>query len=95
MRYNRIPDITFTDINGNSNPVKDIRPIREFESAQDIKLLKGDFLDEIISRKESYGDDQEDLTFAIVDHNIVKIVESGWDLSKLKKISLPIVEEGF
>ena len=95
MRYNTVPDITFKDINGNSFPIKDIRPIREFETALQIDLKKGDFLDEIVSRKENYGDGQEDLTFTVVDHNIVKIVEAGWDLSKLKKINLPIVEEGF
>lgn len=92
MRYRNVPDIIFNDKQGRSFTVKDIRPIPDYENILDIKVEKGMFLDELISRKEYYDDDNEGLAYAMVDHNRVKMVENDFDISKLQKIRLPKID---
>ena len=42
------------------------------------------------SRADVYGDDAEDLSYKIFDANIIEIVERGYDLSKIRKLGIPI-----
>jgi|WetSurMetagenome_2_1015567.scaffolds.fasta_scaffold10807_3 hypothetical protein len=92
MRYLDSPTIIYTDINGKTYPVKDTLPIRTFQTGTVIKKEKDLMLDELISRKELYGEETEDLTWAVVDHNIEAIVEADFDIGKLASIKIPIVE---
>jgi len=89
MRYVDIENITFTDINGNSFEIKDIRPIPEQQLLTSLKLSKNDFIDEIASRPSIYGDGAEDLTFKIVDLNIIKIVESKFNFDNIRTLKIP------
>ena len=93
MRYQNIDTISFTDYKGDKFAVKDIRPISIFTTILEIKILDNALLDEIISRKDLFGDGAEDLSYALFDHNIEKITESKFDLSKLKKLKIPTFEE--
>lgn len=93
MRYNGIDTVTFTDMDGNEYPVKDIRPQQTFDNATTIRVEKDMFIDDLVSRREFYGDGAEGLSYAIVDHNREKIVEHEFDLSKLKELKIPIIED--
>lgn len=89
MRYNSIDTISFTDINGVKKPVKDTRPLQELDTSIVIDVEQGMIIDEVISRREYYGDNAEDLSYLIIDHNAEKIVENDFDLDKLKKLKIP------
>ncbi len=93
MRFNNVEIITFNNQNGNSFPVRDTKPIQIFEAGLNLKVEKGMELDEVISRSTIFGDDNEDLSWAVVDHNVVKFMEADFDLSRIKKINIPLVEE--
>jgi hypothetical protein len=93
MRYLNIPTVTFTAINGVSYQVKDRRPISVFDTAFEIDLNANDDLDEVASRPDIYGDNAEGLAYAIVDNNIVKFVETNFDVTKIKRVAIPIVDE--
>ena len=92
MRYLSADTIIYTDINGKSFPIKDTLPIRTFQTATVIQKEKDLMLDELISRKGLYGEECEDLTWAVVDHNIEAIVEADFDIGKLPTIKIPIIE---
>jgi hypothetical protein len=95
MRYQTVDTVTFTDRNGVSHAVKEMREIRTFETALELPAKEDLFIDELITRKEYYGDNQEDLTYAVADHNIVKLTESDFQVSGLSTIKLPIIEDEF
>lgn len=89
MRYFEIDNISFTNSNGKTVYIKDVRPIPEYVTATYINLKNGDTLDEIASRKEIYGDGAEDQSYKIFEHNIVEICDANFDLNKLKKMKIP------
>ena len=91
MRYIEIPTISFTDKDGVNFPVKDLREFPDYETAFNKQIISGDFIDEVASRKDVFGDDSEDLSYLIFEHNIVEIVEARWDLSKLKTLRIPVL----
>jgi len=89
-RYSDIDTITFTDVNGNSYPVKDIRLISSQTFALEIDRSEHDLLDEIASRREIYGDFGEVQSWRIFDLNIVKFTEANFSLTKIKRIKIPV-----
>ncbi len=93
MRYNSIDTITFTDQDGNQFPVKDIRPLQVFDTYTAIKVEKGMKLDDVVSRREIYGDGTEGLSYALLDHNAEKMVENDFDVSALKELKIPVIED--
>lgn len=95
MRYNNIDTITFVDNDGNKYAVKDTRPIQELQTGVIVKVGAGMELDEIVSRVEYYGNGSEDLAYSIFDKNIIKLTEAKFDVSRLKEIEVPIVEDTF
>lgn len=92
MRYLAVPTIVFTDLYGRSYNVKDIRPISTFQVGSKLKNQEGFDFDEIISRREYYGEKNEDMAWALADANIVKLAEVDFDTDKLKTLNIPIVE---
>lgn len=91
MRFNAVASISFTDINGNSYNVKDIRPVTTFQSGQYVEYIQGTIVSEIITRPEYYGKNTEDLAWAVVDANIEKLVENNFDFSKIRRLFLPVI----
>lgn len=89
MRYNDVPTIEFIDVDGRKYAVKDIRPIEELTTAIVINVTDGMMLDEVASRDGVFGEDQEGQTYKLLDHNVVKLTEQDFDLSKLAKIRIP------
>jgi hypothetical protein len=90
LRYFDIETVSFNDKNGRVVPVKDIRPIPEQAENFEIKIKSGDLLDEIASRTNIYGEGSEDQAYKIFDANIIEIFESGFDLSKIRRLRIPL-----
>lgn len=92
MRFLDTPTIIFTDVNGNSYPVKDIRPISKFKTMMNLNVKTGDLPDEIMSRNEFYGAGGEDFAWALVDHNCVAFADANFDISKIKTLNIPVMD---
>lgn len=91
MRFNSVPTITFTDVDGDSFSVKDIRPVSTFNQGMSAGYQQGTVLSELITRPEYYGKNTEDLTWAVVDANIEKLVENNFDFTKIRELFLPVI----
>jgi hypothetical protein len=91
MRYFPQPDVEFIDADGVSHMIKETRKFEKLETMMEIPLTVNSALDEIATRKDVYGDDAEGLIYKIFDHNIVSIVENGYDLSLMKTLKIPLV----
>jgi hypothetical protein len=90
LRYLNIDTISFTDVNGISYPIKDIRPIPNYKTLTTIKTKGNDKVDEIISRETIYGNGREDQSYKIYDHNKVIFVDARFDMNKIKELKIPI-----
>lgn len=93
MRYSQAPDITFVDHDGRAYPLKDKLPVKTYQTGDRARVGADTDIDEIISRRDYYGDDAEDLSYAVVDQNIVKLVEADFDLTRIKEIAIPVITE--
>jgi len=89
-RFLRVDDIEFTDQNGKTMIIKDWRVISQVATAFQIDIKEGDLLDEVASREEVFGTFGENRSYQLFDQNAVEIVENGFDLSKLKKLRVPV-----
>lgn len=91
MRYIDVDTVTFTDINGKQYPVKDRRDISTQTQAFEIETKSNDLLDEVASRKEVYGDFGEVHAWRIFDLNIVELTQVDFDMTKIKKLKIPLL----
>lgn len=82
--------IAFTNYAGKQINVKDVRPISSQTLAFEIDKKENDLLDEIASRKEVYGNMGELQSWRIFDLNIVRLAEVNFDLTRLKRIKIPV-----
>jgi hypothetical protein len=89
MRYTNIETITFTDIDGKSTAVKDMRLIPPQTIVKTISVIGSIELDEIASRKDIYGDGGENLSYKIFEANLLEIVERRFDLSRIRSLKIP------
>lgn len=93
MRYVDVTNITFTDANGKIYTIKDRRPIPTYTILTTINKNKNALADEICTKKEIYGEFNEDSAYRIYEANIVKLIEARFDFSKLKQIKIPTIED--
>lgn len=93
MNFDRVEILSFNDERGVQFPVRDIKPIDEYETGIIVEIPRGSFVDEVISRQQYYGNGTEDLSYQIVEHNKVKFAEANFDMSKIRKIDIPIIKE--
>lgn len=89
MRYELVDTIAFTDVNGKTRNIKDMREYEEQVLSSFVNINGSEFIDEIATREEFYGESSEFEIYKIVDHNIIKLFESGFDLNKIKKLEIP------
>lgn len=89
-RYIDVDTIIFTDVNGNQFSVKDIRPISTQTLSFEIDKNEKNLIDEVASRKEIYGDFGEIQSWRIFDMNIKELTEANFDLTKIKKLKIPL-----
>lgn len=91
MRYIPIPIITFEDVNGNSFPVHDRRPIETGQSFRQEITLKGETqLDAITTRRDVYGPDGLSRLYEIFDFNIVRLKEANFNLRNIRTLRIPV-----
>ena len=90
MRYVEIDDVIFTDINGNSRTVKDIRPLEQLETLTSVPIDVGTTLDEIASRPEIFGEGTEGSSYRIFDHNALALADANFEIDRLKTIRIPL-----
>jgi len=93
MRYGDVDNITFTNANGKVYNIKDRRKIPNYTILTTISKDKNELADEIAVKKEVYGEFTEDLAYKIYEANVVKLIESRFDFSKLKSIKIPAIED--
>ena len=89
-RYIGVDTISFTDVNGNTFPVKDIRPISDQTLNFEIDKKENDLIDEVASRRQVFGNFGEIQSWRIFDINIVKLTEYKFDHTKMKRIKIPV-----
>ena len=89
MRYINIPNISFTRIDGKSYQIKDFREYPSYVKKMTYAVKENDMIDEIITRRDLLGDNSESESYKLVDFNITRLYENGWDLGKLKNIDVP------
>jgi hypothetical protein len=86
----QVPNITFTDINGKTYTIKDIRPIVPAASSFSVDKRADELLDSIAVRPEVFGDGGEDKVYKLFDQNSVAIVDANFDLTQIRKVRIPI-----
>lgn len=92
MRYIEIEEVTFTTQDGKDILVKEIREIPDYVPLSSYRMNKDDDVDEVISRRENYGDGAEDRAYALVEANKVKFDESNYEIDKIQGlITIPQV----
>lgn len=89
-RYNDVETISFENVNGNQFPVKDVREISTQTVAFEVDVKEGDLLDEVASRRETFGDFGEIQSWRIFDLNIIKLTEAGFDMAKINRLQIPV-----
>ena len=89
-RFIDVDTIIFTNSDGNSYSVKDTREISTQTLNFEIEKNENDLLDEIASRPEVYGNFGEIQSYRIFDLNIIKLTEANFDISKVKRIKIPL-----
>lgn len=92
MRYLNADTIIFVDKNSISYQIKDNLPIGIYTTAIVETLNNDTMIDELISREEYYGDNSESLSYAVVDNNIVEMMENEFNLSNIKSLKIPYIE---
>jgi phage gp36-like protein len=90
MRYARIDTISFTDINGNNFPIKDIRPLETGTLKATIRITEKDRLDEVASRIDVYGREGYRNAYKLFDANATILVENCIDIGKLRLCKVPV-----
>lgn len=90
MRYEQIGSVSFTDRNNRTVEIKDMREYPGYEILNSLKITSEDKFDEIASRPEVYGEDSEDESYKIVDFNRVELFDNDFDLSRIRRVNLPL-----
>lgn len=91
MRYELVDNIVFTDKDGKSVTIKDMR---EFPTDYLLKMImavsENDMIDEICCRKDVYDQDSEFMAYKIYDFNIMNLFENNFNLGSVKELRLPL-----
>ena len=93
MRYIGVDDIVFEDKDGVATTVKDMREIGVYTKGFTLQMPARAMLDEIACKRSVYGEGSEDLSYAIFDFNIEKIMENNFDLTRMKQIDIPLIDQ--
>lgn len=89
MRYINEDDFVWTDGDNVTHKLKFFRTIPSYDSMKKITTTAFDMLDEIASRQEIYGDGGELDTYKLIEANRTKLIESGFDMAKIKTLEIP------
>lgn len=67
-----------------------MREYPDYNLMATINILEKDMLDEIACRDEIYGEGNERMSYTIFEMNREKLAENNFNLSKLKKLMIPM-----
>ena len=87
MRDISVDTVQFTTPDKEVINLKDMREYEAFTAQGKYQVPKGSQLDLIAVLV--YGEDSEALDYKLFDHNRVVIVDSGYDLDKIKSLEIP------
>ena len=86
-----VPTVSFLWLDGYTYSVKDVKTLPVYDKFVKISLKKDDCLDEIASRTEVFGQDEESSAYLIFEANVEKIVENDFNLNAFHEIKIPVV----
>ena len=88
MRDFNVPDMAFTDVNGNIVILKEMREYPTDTTIKEkYKVRVGDTLD-LIAVNE-YGDGSESDCYKIYDQNVETLVDNSFSLQGIKQLEIP------
>ena len=90
LRDNDLASIIFTDVNGNSYTIKEMREYTPRVKWFSVNIDSSDDLDEIASRSDVYGSGSESEYYKIFEMNKEAISDVNFDISKLKSLVIPV-----
>jgi hypothetical protein len=90
MRYTYVPTISFTDINGVTWSVKDMRERPAYLTRGTRKRVTTEPFDYIAQLPDVYGEDKEGLAFLLWEANFPIILDASFDLTKVQTITIPV-----
>jgi hypothetical protein len=85
-----IDTISFSNNDGNTYAIKDIKIIPTYGNTKNIQISENMLLDEICVDKNVYGEGKEDFSYKIFESNVMALAESGYNLNKIKTLRIPI-----
>lgn len=88
MRYLEVDTASFTDADGRSVSVKELREIPREKVGMVLQTQGADF-DEVASRPEVYGSGYEGDAYRLHEANIVQIFDALLDYSRVTRIKVP------
>lgn len=91
MRYFQSDTVAFTDAAGRTANLKEILPmIGRASASTEVECRPDTALDEIATRDEAYGEGAEASSYRIFEENAVEIIEARVDMSRIKKLRIPL-----
>ena len=89
MRYALVDTISFTDVNGVSRAIKEMREIPEYELMRTLGKTAQEKPDEMVVRDEAFGSGSEWNSFQLWDANLVALADAGFDWARIRKVRIP------
>lgn len=91
MRYQNVALVSYTHIDGKQYKIRDIREIPDYNVIGFFYPNRDDMQDEIITRREYYGEGGALLSYAISEANAISMWENGFDIGSIQKVIVPVV----
>lgn len=90
-RYFEVPTVSFKNpTSGKNVAIKDIRPRPTYVDASTVDTKASEFLDEVASRTEVYGEDNENNSYKLYERNEAAIVDAGFQIKTLRSLVVPL-----
>ena len=90
MRYLNQPKYNFTDANGVTYSLYQMREIPAYKISGVIPKQEQDDFDEIYTRPEIAGNNMEGAVFQLHEANMTAILDAKFDYSKLRTVQVPV-----
>lgn len=87
MRYVSIDSVSFTSLTGRTRPFKPLREIPQYGFARRRRITYERTIDEIAYAE--FGEGGEADSYAIADFNAAKLVDAGFNLSRIDSLKIP------
>ena len=89
MRYALVDTISFTDVNGVSRAIKEMREIPGYELMRTLGKTAQEKPDEMGVRDEAFGLGSEWNSFQLWDANAITLADVGYDWARIQKVRIP------